>query len=89
MNSRESVRIEIRRCTPEEFDELRSIAHPEWKIPHDTINVPNPPHYKCKAHKVPCFIKKETPEYWEVIELWGVYVRYMKHANLFTLNEYV
>jgi len=75
--------IALRRCTPEELDEMRILAHPEWGIPHDTINVPNPAHFKCKTFNVDCIIKKETNDYWEVIELFNSYTRYYKQRGLF------
>ena len=75
--------VKLRRCTEDEMDELRILTHPEWKLPHDVINVPHPAHYKCKTYKVKCFIKKETKDYWEVTELWGEYSRYYKCRGLF------
>jgi hypothetical protein len=76
------MRTFIRRANRTEMDRLRAVPH-LWKGQYDIIDIPNPPHYKCKTYKAPCIILKETKDYWIVAEIWGVVVKYDKECTLF------
>ena len=75
--------VVLRKVKQGECDELRVLAKNVGKegVDYDVINVPN--QYNNGTFPVKCIIKKETNDYWEVIELWSDYTRYYKKRGLF------